>query len=117
MTWLEDMALRDLDDTVMIEATCMRCLHVWSQSPLQLLLKVVHRDVRLDKDFRHIATLYDRLARNFVASVCLGAAIVWWLLSRILRMTLELQGRACRFRHRYQRLSRWIEGNHGAPGG
>ena len=29
------------------------------------------------KDFRRIATRYDRLARNFLASVCLVAAIVW----------------------------------------
>jgi putative transposase len=29
------------------------------------------------KDFRRIATRSDRLARNFLASVCLVAAIVW----------------------------------------
>ena len=32
------------------------------------------------KDFRRIATRYDRLARNFLASICLVAAIVWWSL-------------------------------------
>ncbi len=32
------------------------------------------------KDFRRIATRYDRLARNFLAAVCLVAAIVWWTL-------------------------------------
>ena len=32
------------------------------------------------KDFRRIATRYDRLARNFLDSVCLVAAIVWWTL-------------------------------------
>jgi transposase len=31
------------------------------------------------KDFRRIATRYDRLARNFLSSVCLIAAIVWWI--------------------------------------
>ena len=31
------------------------------------------------KDFRRIATRYDRLARNFPASVCLAAALVWWI--------------------------------------
>lgn len=31
------------------------------------------------KDFRRIFTRYDRLARNFLASVCLAAAIVWWI--------------------------------------
>ena len=32
------------------------------------------------KDFRRVATRYDKLARNFLASVCLVAAIVWWIL-------------------------------------
>jgi transposase len=31
------------------------------------------------KDFRRIATRYDRLARNFLASICLVAAVVWWI--------------------------------------
>jgi transposase len=30
--------------------------------------------------FRRIATRYDSLARNFLASVCLVATIVWWIL-------------------------------------
>jgi transposase len=30
------------------------------------------------KDFRRIATRYDKLARNYLASVCLVAALVWW---------------------------------------
>jgi len=29
------------------------------------------------KEFRRIATRYDRLTRNFLASACLVAAIVW----------------------------------------
>ena len=55
MTWLEGMALRDLDDNAVIEATCMRCLHTWLQSPIQLLLKVVHRDVKLDEVAKNLA--------------------------------------------------------------
>ena len=31
------------------------------------------------KDFRRIATRYDRLGRNYLASVCLAAALVWWI--------------------------------------
>ena len=31
------------------------------------------------KDFRRIATRYDKLARNCLASVCLAAALVWWI--------------------------------------
>jgi transposase len=29
------------------------------------------------KDFRRIATRYDKLARNYLASVCLAAVLVW----------------------------------------
>jgi transposase len=31
------------------------------------------------KDFRRIAMRYDKLARNYLASVCLAAALVWWI--------------------------------------
>lgn len=31
------------------------------------------------KDFRRIATRYDRLARNFLASVYLAATLIWWI--------------------------------------
>ena len=55
MSWLHDTALRDLDDEVLIEATCIRCTHVWLQSPVQLLLKVSHRDVKLDEVATHLA--------------------------------------------------------------
>ena len=40
----------------------------------------VENDICRLKDFRRIATRYDRLARNFLAAVCLVAAIVWWTL-------------------------------------
>jgi hypothetical protein len=55
MSWLEDTALRDLDDSAVIEAACMRCLHVWRQIPLQLLIKVMHRDIYLDEVAQHLA--------------------------------------------------------------
>ena len=31
------------------------------------------------KDFRRIATRYDKLARNFLAGILIVAAITWWL--------------------------------------
>ncbi len=31
------------------------------------------------KDFRRIATRYDRLAQNFLAAVCLAANLCYWL--------------------------------------
>ena len=31
------------------------------------------------KDWRAIATRYDKTARNFLAGICLAAAIIWWI--------------------------------------
>jgi putative transposase len=31
------------------------------------------------KDWRRIATRYDKLARNFLSAVALAATITWWL--------------------------------------
>ena len=55
MSWREETSLRDLDDSVLIETTCIRCLHTWLQSPTALLLKVDHRDVMLDEVAANLA--------------------------------------------------------------
>ena len=31
------------------------------------------------KDFRRIATRYDKLARNFLASALIAAMVIWWI--------------------------------------
>lgn len=31
------------------------------------------------KDFRAVATQYDKLARNFLAGICLAAALSFWI--------------------------------------
>jgi transposase len=31
------------------------------------------------KDFRRIATRYDKLAGNFLSGICIAAAIVFWV--------------------------------------
>jgi transposase len=31
------------------------------------------------KDFRRVATRYDKLARNFLATLALAAIVIWWL--------------------------------------
>ncbi len=31
------------------------------------------------KDFRRVATRYDKLASNFLASVLIAAIVIWWL--------------------------------------
>ena len=40
---------------------------------------VIERMFSRLKDFRRIATRYDKLARNFLAGALIAAAIVWWL--------------------------------------
>jgi hypothetical protein len=47
--------MRDLDDSVLIEAACLRCLYTCVQSPIQLLLTVDHRDVHMDEVAKHLA--------------------------------------------------------------
>jgi len=31
------------------------------------------------KDFRRVATRYDKLARTFLAAVIIAATIIWWI--------------------------------------
>ena len=40
---------------------------------------VIERMFARLKDFRRVATRYDKLARNFLAGAIIAATIVWWL--------------------------------------
>jgi putative transposase len=31
------------------------------------------------KDFRRVATRYDKLARNFFSAVLIAAIVIWWI--------------------------------------
>jgi transposase len=31
------------------------------------------------KDFRRIATRFDRKIKNFLAAICIAASVIWWL--------------------------------------
>jgi transposase len=42
------------------------------------LRNLVERAFSHLKDWRRVATRYDKLARNFVATVALAAIIIWW---------------------------------------
>ncbi len=42
------------------------------------LRNVIERMFCRLKDFRRIATRYDKLGRNFLAAVALVAAVIWW---------------------------------------
>jgi transposase len=43
------------------------------------LRNVIERMFARLKDFRRIATRYDKLGRNFLAGVVLAAVITWWI--------------------------------------
>lgn len=42
------------------------------------LRNLIERMFNRLKDFRRVATRYDKLARNFFATVALAAIIIWW---------------------------------------
>jgi transposase len=46
---------------------------------LYTLRNVIERTFCRLKDFRGVATRYDKLARNFLAAVCLVAALCFWI--------------------------------------
>jgi transposase len=46
---------------------------------LYRLRNVIERTFCRLKDFRGIATRYDKLARNFLAAICLVAALCFWI--------------------------------------
>ena len=53
-------------------------LHPFDERGYKLRNAVERAFCRL-KDFRAIATRYDKLARNFLAGVCLAAALCFWV--------------------------------------
>ena len=55
MSWQDDLRLRDIDDESVIETTCLQCGHTWKQTPVQLMLKVDHRDVTMAEVAKHLA--------------------------------------------------------------
>lgn len=81
MSWRDDMRLRDLDDDAVMEAHCIRCRHFWTQSAMELAIKVAHRDVTLQqvadnlpcpkRDCRHVGVRLE-LIRNEHSSSFVG---------------------------------------------
>ena len=55
MTWLEDTSLRDLDDSVIIESTCIGACTFGCKALCSFSSRLSHRDVRLDEVARHLA--------------------------------------------------------------
>jgi putative transposase len=72
--WLEDRGTK-----AVIPNRCNRKQpYTFSKKSYKERRRIENAFCRL-KDFRRIATRYDRLARNFLASVCLVATLVWWI--------------------------------------
>jgi len=55
VSWLDDTRLRDLGDKHIVEAMCLKCGFSWRQTPVELLLKVDHRDVKMSKVAKELA--------------------------------------------------------------
>jgi transposase len=72
--WLDERGT----DPVIPNRSNRKQLFPFKKKSYKLRHKIENAICRL-KDFRRIATRYDKLARNFLASVCLVAAIVWWI--------------------------------------
>ena len=43
------------------------------------LRNIVERTFCRMKDFRRIATRYDKLAKTYMAAICIVATLIWWL--------------------------------------
>ena len=65
--------------TPVIPNRCNRKQHFSFNKRLYRLRWRIENAFNRLKDFRRVATRYDRLALNYLASVCLAAALVWWI--------------------------------------
>ena len=61
-----------------IPSTATRKIAIPHNATRYKLRNVIERTFCRIKDFRGIATRYDKTARNFLAAVCLVSAITYW---------------------------------------
>jgi transposase len=40
---------------------------------------IIERSINRLKDWRRIATRFDRKVRNYLASLCIAATVIWWI--------------------------------------
>ena len=72
-------SLRQDSITPVIPGRANRKKHIHYDKEAYKGRNVIERCYCRLKDFRRIATRYDKLARNFFSSVCLVAALVYWM--------------------------------------
>jgi transposase len=70
--------LAERGTAAVIPSTSSRKLAIPHDAERYKLRNVIERTFCRIKDFRGIATRYDKTARNFLAAVCLVAAITYW---------------------------------------
>ena len=71
--------LDDRGTTPVIPNKSNRKRHFPFDEALYRLRNVIERTLCRLKDFRAIATRYDKTARNFLAGLCLIAALCYWV--------------------------------------
>ena len=70
--------LKDRHIRAVIPSIARRKLPIPHNREIYRQRNLIERMFALLKDFRRVATRYDKLARNFLASVVLAATITWW---------------------------------------
>jgi transposase len=71
--------LADQGTKVVIPSTMSRRQPIPYNKTIYRQRNLIERMFARLKDFRRIATRYDKLARNFLAGALIAATVVWWL--------------------------------------
>ena len=71
--------LADQGAKAVIPSTTSRRQPIPYDKTLYRQRNVIERMFARLKDFRRVATRYDKLARNFLAGVMIAATLLWWL--------------------------------------
>ena len=71
--------LADLGAKAVIPSTTSRSQPIPYNKTIYRQRNLIERMFARLKDFRRVATRYDKLARNFLAGALIVAAVIWWL--------------------------------------
>jgi transposase len=72
-------ALKAAGAKVVIPSTATRARAIAYDKQLYKKRNLIERMFCRLKDFRRIATRYDKLARNFLAAAHIAAIVTWWI--------------------------------------
>ena len=75
----DDVVLAEQGAEAVIPSTTSRSQPIPYSKMLYRQRNLIERMFARLKDFRRIATRYDKLARNFIAGAFIAAAVTWWL--------------------------------------